>query len=176
MRPAMTEDELMHFGIKGMHWGQRRYQNDDGSLTPAGEARYGKRPGFMARRREKKAAKARKAKMAELRKARELKKERLYDEPNSLTRKLSDRELNSRIKRLEAEKKYKELKDDVRSPGKKAVENALANVGVKILSDVAISVGEHYVRQYLKKKNINFKEFKPGNTLKDVKKTIKPGK
>lgn len=33
--------ELTHWGIKGMKWGQRRYQNQDGSLTPAGKKRYG---------------------------------------------------------------------------------------------------------------------------------------
>lgn len=33
-------DELCHHGIKGMHWGIRRYQNEDGSLTPAGQKRY----------------------------------------------------------------------------------------------------------------------------------------
>lgn len=35
-------DVLMHHGIKGQKWGQRRFQNPDGSLTPEGEARYGK--------------------------------------------------------------------------------------------------------------------------------------
>lgn len=33
--------ELRHSGIKGMKWGQRRYQNEDGSLTPEGMLRYG---------------------------------------------------------------------------------------------------------------------------------------
>lgn len=33
-------EELYHHGIKGMKWGVRRYQNSDGSLTPAGKKRY----------------------------------------------------------------------------------------------------------------------------------------
>lgn len=36
----ITNGELCHWGIKGMKWGVRRYQNADGSLTPAGEKRY----------------------------------------------------------------------------------------------------------------------------------------
>lgn len=34
-----SSEFLEHWGIKGMRWGVRRYQNKDGSLTPAGEAR-----------------------------------------------------------------------------------------------------------------------------------------
>jgi hypothetical protein len=35
--PFQSDPYFRHFGIKGMRWGVRRYQNKDGSLTPLGE-------------------------------------------------------------------------------------------------------------------------------------------
>lgn len=35
-------DEIYHHGILGQKWGIRRFQNADGSYTPAGKKRYGR--------------------------------------------------------------------------------------------------------------------------------------
>lgn len=37
-----NNNELYHHGVKGMKWGVRRYQNEDGSLTNAGKRRLAK--------------------------------------------------------------------------------------------------------------------------------------
>ncbi len=46
--PTFTDqldaDYISHHGIKGMHWGIRRYQNPDGSLTSQGKTRYSLNP------------------------------------------------------------------------------------------------------------------------------------
>lgn len=51
-------DELYHHGIKGQKWGVRRFQNTDGSLTPAGEKRYGDGEGAAKPKQETKTYKS----------------------------------------------------------------------------------------------------------------------
>lgn len=50
------ELELYHHGIKGMKWGRRRYQNKDGSLTPAGKKKAREDSNKKQLTREQKAA------------------------------------------------------------------------------------------------------------------------
>lgn len=41
-KPLSPQEYLMHYGVKGMKWGVRRYQNYDGSYTRKGLERYRK--------------------------------------------------------------------------------------------------------------------------------------
>ena len=61
------DGELYHWSIKGMKWGVRRYQNEDGTLTPAGRRRLEKADIRWAKRKtDKITSKAKKASQREL--------------------------------------------------------------------------------------------------------------
>ena len=49
----MVNNELYHFGTKGMRWGVRRYQNKDGSLTKLGKRRRDKEYNKLSEKKKK---------------------------------------------------------------------------------------------------------------------------
>jgi hypothetical protein len=82
----VRDEELYHWGIKGMKWGVRRFQNPDGSLTPAGKKRYSAEGGEG----EEKPNYAPKA-------------------PKKIAGDYTDDELRAQINRMQMEKQYRDL-------------------------------------------------------------------
>jgi hypothetical protein len=79
-------DNIVHSGIKGMKWGVRRYQNKDGSLTPAGKKRYDRDTSELSdKKKAKYKADPDKWVKEDLEGAR-----RLSDETSNMARKLKD--------------------------------------------------------------------------------------
>ena len=91
-------NELYHHGIKGMHWGVRRFQNPDGTLTDAGKRRQ---------------------QTSDRQIRRDIKRQRKWNAKNASQ--LSDKELTDQILRLQREKQLKDLTAQTVRPAKKKV-------------------------------------------------------
>lgn len=120
---TVYNDELYHWGIKGMKWGVRRYQNPDGTLTSAGRKRYS---GDDYKNGVKKAVNATKQHSTKAR--------------SNNPKKMTDEELNQRIARMQKEKQYMDLKKST-SPGKAYVTDLLKTAGNKVVGGAAGAIG-----------------------------------
>ena len=124
------ENELYHHGVKGMHWGIRRYQNPDGSLTDLGRKKLLKSDGTLNRKGKRKLGKdyqytdQYKKETAEERRARTLKS----NDPNVIYANrdvLSTPEIRERMDRIRVEGELSKMAESTKKTGMDKVDSII---------------------------------------------------
>lgn len=133
----MDNNSLNHWGIKGMKWGVRRYQNKDGGLTPAGRKRYSQKGEDSKNDKTKKTTEPKQTKSATSTKT-ATPPERGTVKKN--VKKMTEAELKDRITRLELEKKVKDLEKGTTSRGRNFVLDVLESSGKNIATQFTTHV------------------------------------
>lgn len=139
-----TSNELYHHGVKGMKWGRRRYQNEDGSLKPAGRGRYSAQLKATGHKLM--------AKNYEL-------NERTYSKMSGKSAKtmasMNKAEKNSSLKKAEQyQKQADQLKAEVNTPEAKAERRKKAlKVGAAVAGTALAAYGGKKLHDYVRDEN-----------------------
>ena len=118
----MYTNYLYHHGIKGQKWGVRRYQNKDGSLTNAGQKRYGI-SGTIAKKIATGVALAGTAALATYALANPRTRQALLDKMKAVSPKVKD------FVKENGKKAVKSLGDSAKQAGKSMVDAAMLSAG-----------------------------------------------
>ena len=128
---TLVEDFISHHGIKGMRWGVRKARGDRSAFRQRAKAKTESSDKGERRHRER----------------------TIYGKsPERLT----NAQLESRIKRMDMEKRYNDLNKKDVSAGQKFVTDIITNVGKQVITNVATNaltgLGSYAVKQQLGKR------------------------
>lgn len=153
----VRDEELYHWGIKGMKWGVRRFQNPDGSLTPAGKKRYSaeggegeKKPNYAPKAPKKSAGDYTDDELrAQINRMQMEKQYRDLAGQTNVREDDPNKELKLQRERLQLQRDVKNLKKEINS-GQTFVGSVLSDAGKKALTTMATGAMLYMGRQTVK--------------------------